>query len=191
MFRIHESYPLKSTLQAQSLPLVTDLDDAWYELRSSELNAELEMEDYRLPLGGLAYVEFVRFGILPLAESLRDRAPTPQRVQSMAADLVRGDHIYLLTIGEHVRNIPILFFHLQEQGEEVQIFTRTFLEGGAGKIGILPGRDLADPALTMRAQIIGEARRFLEQHLAFYRSIFPVIENGATYQEWRDRVAAL
>jgi hypothetical protein len=45
--------------------------------------------------------------------------------------------------------------------------------------------------MTTRAQVIGEVRWFLERHLAYYRSMFPGIENGPTYQGVRRRASSL
>lgn len=189
MFRIDDRYPAEPIRPSPEQPPVSDLDDAWYAWRPEGLAAEIQIGEYRLPAIGLAYVELVRSGLLGLAESLRDRRPLFVPEQKIASRLSLDGLVFSLVLGEHVYNIPILLFHLQ--GELVQIHTRTFLEGGNGALGVLAGRDLPDPVTTTRAQVIGEVRRFLERHLAYYLSMYPVIENGLTYREWSKRVSAL
>jgi hypothetical protein len=189
MFRIHDQYPEASLHPSPDQPPVSDLEDAWYAWRPAGLAAEIQIGDYRLPAVGLAYIELVRFDLLALAESLRDRPPLLPADRKIASRLGLEEPVYPLILGEHVYNIPILLF--QPQGDDVHMYTRTFLEGGSGDIGILAGRDLSDPVTTTRTQVIGEIRRFLERHLAYYLSMYPSIENGSMYRDWSRRVSAL
>ena len=188
-FRIVATYPALPEILPTQHSDVLDLEDAWYEWRPDGLGAEICVEEYRLPAFGLAYVELVRTGLLPVAESLRDRAQTQARTRQLASELPVEGEVYELMLSEHIRGIPLLLFHLND--DQVSIYTRTFLEEEPIRLGILPGRDLPSPVTTQRTRIIGEIRRFLAQSSSYYISVFPHIATSESFHEWQTRIAAL
>lgn len=195
MFRIDDRYPGELVRPSLEKPLETDLEEAWYSWRPKGLFAEIQIGEYRLMVVGLSYVELVRFCVLGLAEGLTDCRPMYKAEQKIASQLSLDGFVYFLRIGEqeHMYNPPLIAFQIYNR-EKVYIHTRTYRRKSGSpsfKLEILQGRDLTAPVITTRTQVIDELCQFLKRHLAYYRSIFPEIQNSEMYLGMSSRLSAL
>ena len=166
-----------------------DVESAFYDYLPAGARATLKIGAYKLELDRLMFVDWVRSS-LPLAERIAGLLEDPKEtLRQYFPDARPAVKLFSWTAADAMIHLPIIVFAVD--GDRVSIYTRTLSEVPGPELIVKENRDLKDPVVASRGEIIKEIASTLTRYLDDLAAAFPFLDADEKYREYRARVARL
>lgn len=139
-------------------------DDAVYALATAGASAAVEIgARYRLPLDGASGLAELHQQVERLLEVLRTGEPKPgdDKLRADLPGVPASAVLHSWHFPSYMLELPVIVFAID--GPVTRVYTRTLSEGRGQPLVIAEDRDLADAVEVPTAQLLDEARTFLDQ----------------------------